>query len=245
MLNLKSLFLTILVLFLAGCGGSATNQEVFDQYRPQYNALRQELAEIANSLPAAADVAAVAGPYSPMPDYLEGAEEVSNTDFLMYDQLLDPDVDPYEIGKLDFLMSNHLDTFLQWTGPDNPMSEQALESEAPENRAEQFEQTLNLAYLGVARVVDFVPAVGIDPQTFTGGTAVVEGFLVRMDDHTVLCAFTISADAGTDVYYSTQENEDPTEQLALSANSSLWSNARQKFVSAMNEACGVAFQLEG
>ncbi len=240
--HLKRIFLV--TIFLVGCQ-QATNSEVIEQFAPPYRELRQELAEIANNLPAATNVTPVSGPYAPLPQYVEGTEEVSNTDFLMVDQMLNPDVDPYEVGQLDFLMSNHLDTHLQWTGPENPMSEAAMAQAAPENRAVQFQQTLELTYLGVIRVVEFIPAVAYDPETFGGATAVVEGFLVRMDDHTVLCAVTISADAGQDVYYNAQEGEDPTEQLAMAANSNLWVNARQKFVNAMNEACKVQFSLEG
>jgi hypothetical protein len=233
----------IVILGLVACG-EETNREVIERFTPQYSELRTELADIANNLPSAEEVTGTNGPYEPLPQYTEGAEAVTNTDFLMYDQLLNPNIDPYEVGQLDFLMSNHLGTLLQWAGPENPMSERAMEQTAPENRGDQFEQTLNLNYLGVIRIVEFIPAAAIDIQTFSGATAVIEGFLVDMEDHTVLCAFTISADAGQDVYFNVQEDEDPTEQLALAANSSLWTNARQKFIATMNENCRVQFVLE-
>ncbi len=111
----------------------------------------------------------------------------------MYDYLLDPETELRDQDQLDLRLSNYLRRLLQWTGPESPMSPSVLKKRAQEGLTEEFEQALQIRYLGVARVARYDPPVAVSEEVFTGGYAEVDGFLVDMTTQEVLCAFRITA----------------------------------------------------
>ncbi len=244
-MNTKIIKAIVIVLMaslaLAGCG--LTNQQVIDQFEPQFTQLRADLKDIASTLPSVAEVKNVAQPLDPRPVYVEGSDEIQNTDILMFENLSDPDTDLRTSGQLDLTLSNYLLRYLRWTGPDSPMSASALKARAPKDSAGQFEQALNIRYIGVAAVVKYDPPVAVSESAFTGGYAEILGFLVDRETRQTLCVFRISALSNQDVSYTYQEGDSKTQALEKFAYSTLWTNARTAFLEEMGRACGGDFQI--
>lgn len=233
--------LMAVILLLTACGGE-TNQDVISKYQSQYKDLRVKLQKVAQALPETASEQ-VASNLNPPPKYVERAKEALNTDIVMYEQLLDPDVELRENNQLDLILSNALVTGLRWTGDHNPMLASSLKQSAADTTTAILEQGLHLKYLGVARVTEYQPAVATDPQTFTGGLAKIDGFLVDLDSQAVVCSFGISASPEAQVPYQYKENESQTQKLTEAAYSSLWRNSRQAFIASFNKLCGGEFAL--
>ena len=245
-MNCKGRVITFLLLgcmiALAGCG--PTNQDLVDQFSPGFAEMRTALQRVAGALPASVGGdQGVAQPPDPQPVYKEGAEDIQNTDILMYDYLLDPETELRDQDQLDLRLSNYLRRLLQWTGPESPMSPSVLKKRAQEGLTEEFEQALQIRYLGVARVARYDPPVAVSEEVFTGGYAEVDGFLVDMTTQEVLCAFRITARPNDEVSYTYKEGESKTEALENFAYSTLWTNARTAFVEKMTELCGGQFAL--
>jgi hypothetical protein len=236
-----TLLFIVFALLLTGCG--PTNEEVINQFKPQFATLRETLGAIANALPDSVEDQPAAQPLDPAPNYNGGAQ-LGNTDILMYDQLLNPEIDLEQGTTLDLNLSNYLLTHLLWTGPENPMGSGALSESAGDEFAKEFEQILQMKYLGVARVVVYDPPVAIDAETFEGGYAEVQGFLVDMATREVRCSFNLSAIPADTVSYTYKEGEDPQAALNNFAHSTLWENARNTFIEKMGQTCGGSFALE-
>ncbi|MBN1219858.1 MAG: hypothetical protein JXM69_13095 [Anaerolineae bacterium] len=232
--------LVVSVLLLTACG--ETNQDVINQYQPQYDQLRVKLQEIAPALPETTGEQAAAS-LNPPPHYVERSKEALNTDIVMYEQLLNPDVELRQNNQLDLLLSNDLITALRWTGDHSPMQPASLKQKAAEVTRQTLEQGLQIKYLGVARVTKYEPVIPVDEKTFGGGLAEIAGFLVDLDSQEVLCAFNISARPEAQVAYQYKEGENQVQALAEAARSNLWGNARAAFITALNEQCGGEFSL--
>lgn len=237
-------FLISFTLLLTGCG--PTNQEIIDQFKPQFATLRETLRTIAETLPETVENQPVAQPLNPEPSFNAEAEfgVIDNTDILMYDQLLNPEVNLPQETTLDLGLSNYLLTHLLWTGPQNPMSSDTLTEGAGDEFAKEFEQVLQMKYLGIARVTVYDPPVAVDAETFEGGYAEIQGFLVDMATREVRCSFDLSAVPADTVSYTYQEGEDPQEALVRFAYSTLWENARNTFIEKLDQTCGGNFTLE-
>ena len=231
-----------LAIGLSGCG--PTNQEAIEQFKPQYAEMRADLEAIAAALPASVAEQQVAQALDPAPFYMEDSpDDIHNTDILMYASLVDPDLDLRDAGQLDLRLSNYLRRNLQWTGPNNPMSETSLKNRAADNFPDKLEQGLQIKYLGVARVGAYERAVAVSEDTFDGGYAEIDGFLVDMESKDVLCAFTISARPSEQVSYTYKEGESQLDALERFANSTLWSNAREAFIDKLDQNCSGMFRL--
>ena len=230
-----------LLLFLTACG--ETNQDVIDRFRPQFTEMRRELEEIAQASESVSEQKTSQN-LDPQPTYVEREPEASNTEIVMYAQLLDPDVELRDNGQLDLMLSGQLIRNLQWTGDASPFNASSLREKARKDLAAELERSLHITYLAVARVVEYAPAVAVDQETFQGGIAEIDGYLVSMDNKEILCSFHISARPEDQVFYQVQEGENAAQELAEAVNSNLWGNARESFVSALNEMCGGNFALK-
>src|SRR5437588_12014936 len=81
-----------LAMIWVACGGE-TNRKLFQRYEPQFNERRQQFKKIAAALPAPGSVTGPSSAnLSPKPVYDEKNSGSSNTEIVMYDQLLDPDI---------------------------------------------------------------------------------------------------------------------------------------------------------
>jgi len=235
------LFVT-LALLLVACG--PTNADLVETYTPQFDALRADFEAIAAALPpVTGEIEALA--LDPAPDYQTGSYgEIRNTDIVMYRQLLDPYIELRDENLFDLRFSNYIVSYLRCMGESSPMSATTLEKRADKEKADEYEQALDIAYLGVARVNAYEPPIAIDKDTFVGGTVAIDGFLVDVDTQAVLCAFSITAYPNEEVRYQVRENESHTDALRRFAYSTLWSNAREAFMEKMNALCGGSFVLD-
>lgn len=239
---LTIILIALFALSLGAC--KPTNQKVIEEYAPQYAQLRTDLAAIASSLNPASDEMAVTQILDPRPLYTYGAKEIQNTDILMLENLFDPDRDLRQEGQLDLTLSNYLLRLLRWTGPQNPMSSTALDNPASDESVHEFEQALQIRYLGVAAVLQYDPPRAVSEEQFTGGLADMMGFLVDMQSRQVLCNFRFTATANQEVSYTYEEGDSKTQALERYVYSTLWTNARAAFIEKMNQACGGDFSLE-
>ncbi len=241
--NIK--YLAALLVFLsAGCGGGGeTNQDVVNRFKPQYTALRTRLQQVAQKVPQQASEQQVTQALAPRPAYTEDAKEALNTDVLMYEHLLDPDAKLDTGTQLDLTLTNHLLRALQWTGASNPMSASALKSQATDSVIGDLEQGLQIRYLVVARVVAYKPVVAVDKDTFSGGQAAIDGYLIDLSNQTIVCSFGVSVAPPKHIDYKYAKDENPAEALAKTARSWAWSSAREEFIAALNDRCGGDFAL--
>ena len=233
------LFATSLAMLLTGCGPSMG--EVVLEYKPQFDSLRTDLQAIASELPETVVDQQVTQALDPAPDYnADDYDGIRNTDILMYDHLLNPELDLHDNDQLDLSLSRYVVKYLNWTGPDYFTSDKR----ASEDWTAGFEQALAIRYLGVARVGLYDPPVAVSAESFQGGYAEVDGFLVDMQTKEILCSFKIAAQPNMTVNYQFKEGDDPVEALEKFAHSTLWENARQAFIEKMNENCGGNFVLK-
>jgi hypothetical protein len=237
----KILSILIIAFFLlTACG--ETNQDVVNKYKPQLTQIRRDLTEVAQKIEATGGEKTAAG-LSPQPKYVERGAEGLNTDILMYEQALDPDINLKENKRLDLLLSNSLVRALQWTGDKNAMKESALKNTATDLTTQTFEQSLQVKYVGLARIANYKPVTPVDDKTFGGGLADINGYLVDLKSKEVVCAFSLSSQVQKQVPYQYKKGDNQAQKLAEAATSTLWTNARTAFIAALNEKCGGEFKL--
>jgi hypothetical protein len=217
---------------------------MFQRYEPQFNERRRQFKKVAGVLPAPGSVKETSpAALSPKPAYDSKNSESSNTEIVMYDQLLDPDNRSDDKSTLNLLLSGNLLTCMRWTGPKNPMSASGLDKNNP-----QMEQTLKQAlserYLVVLRPVNFVAPVATDESTFKPGMADIEGFVVDLPDQKVAGSFRYTAQSADKVQYSSKKADNSAtrqSQLEKFAYSSLYEDARKKLKPLLEQTTGGSF----
>jgi hypothetical protein len=239
-ITLRACLLALIVTCI-GCG--ETNREVFKRYEPQFAQKRQQFNQIAKTLPPSGSVkAAIVADLSPAPVY-DAKSKSYNTEIVMYDQLLDPDIQSEDHSRLDLLLSGDLLTCMKWTGPNNPMSATTLDERAGDME-HTLKKALALRYLVVLRPANFVPPVAVNESTYKPGTADIEAFVVDMESIKVAGSFRFAAQSASQVEYSYKEGQSRPSQLAEFAYSSLYSDARRKLAPLLEHATGGQFVLE-
>src|SRR5579872_6345977 len=97
----------VLVVMGIGCRGE-TNRQIFQRYQRPFAEKRQQFTRIAQTLPPPGSVkGATAASLSPRPVY-DAKGKSFNTEIVMYDQLLDPDIQSQGHNRLDLLLSGDL-----------------------------------------------------------------------------------------------------------------------------------------
>jgi len=156
-------------------------------YQARYAALRQRLRALAAKLPAEVDEMRPSPPLDPPVNYSTfGPVDARNTDGLMYEQLLDPDVEG--VKPFGVQISTFLAEALRSSGPRPPLHG-SREFDDPARLVAALERGLQLRYLAVSRVLRHDPIVLLSYRTFTGGTAQISGVLVDLQTDAVRCAF--------------------------------------------------------
>ena len=229
---------------LVGCGGETVGH-MLQRYAPQFNERRQQFQKIAAALPAPGSVTQAShASLSPKPVYDEAHESSNNTEIVMYDQLIDPDIKSEGHQRLDLLLHGNLLNAMQWTGPKNPMSG-GLDKKNP-----QLEDTLKQAvgerYVVVLRPVRYIAPVAIDENTFKGGTADLEGFVADLQDLKVVGSFRYAARPAEKVEYSANKADNAAvrqSRLEEFAYSSLYEDARKKLKPLLEQTTDGSFTL--
>jgi hypothetical protein len=230
--------LLLLPLLLAGCGKTAG--EVIAENKAKADAVRETLATALSMLPPPGEsLTAVAGMPDPKPFYEVQADyKVSaNAAFLTPEEIKASGKPAY-----DLILSSDLAYVLAWTGPNNPMSETALEG--PENDLPAtFGNALATPYAIIYRPVAYNPPVAEDEKNFSGGTLDLEAFLVRLSDGTPLVACRIQAASDTSVSYTYKQGDDPKERLVAFASSTLRDDAMKTLAQCLNDKTGGTFKF--
>ena len=232
----------ILTLMYTGCAGE-TNRALFKRYESQFAARRQQFQSIAGMLPAPGSVReSSAASLSPKPVF-DAKSNSRNTEIVMYDQLLNPDIKSEGHNRLDLLLSGDLLTAMQWTGPSNPMSSSVLDKSAGDME-QTLKQALATRYLVVLRPARFVAPVAVDENNFKGGSADVEVFVADLETNKVPGSGIFTAQSTKSVEYMFKKGEDKQRRLEDFAYSSLFTDARQKVGSLLPQITGGQFVLE-
>ena len=231
-----------LVAMSMGCRGE-TARQLLKRYEDPFAEKRRQFKNIAQMLPPPGSLkGATAANLSPKPVY-DANSKSYNTEIVMYDQLLDPDVESHGNDRLDLQLSGDLMDGILWTGPKNPMSESVLDESAGD-----LEQTLKKAlgfrYLVVLRPADFVAPVAVDENTYKPGMADIEGFIVDMQSNRVAGSFRFTAQSASKVEYSYKPDQSRESQLEGFAYSSLYTEARQKAGHLLEQTTGGQFVLD-
>jgi len=176
------------VVCLAACG--KTNREAINELKPAYLPLRSKLTKLAASLPPAGSVKRTAPTALEPPISFSERPQAGNLNALMFDQLVDPDIDMDEQHRFDLGFSGDLLTCLSWTGPKPKMTAASLEERNGESILKTCQAPLARPYLLVSRVVAQAdPGVGMEAGRFKGGAVVVEHFVVEVATSKVKTAF--------------------------------------------------------
>jgi len=237
-----SVFAFALVALCMGCGGE-TPRKLIKRYESQFAEKREQFKKIAQMLPSPGTVKrATAANLSPKPVY-DAKSDTYNTAIVMYDQLLDPDVQSQDHNRLDLLLSGDLLICMQWTGPKNPMGDNHLDESAG-NMEQMLKKALTLQYLVVLRPITYVAPVAVDESSYKGGAADIEGFIVDMNSNTVAGSFRFSAHSASKVEYLAKKSESKESRLEEFAYSSLYTDARQKLGPLLQQTTGGQFVLE-
>jgi hypothetical protein len=239
-------WLYVVAFVVAGCGGGETNQQVIDRYKPQFAQKREQWQAIARQLPAAGTTLPTPTPLKldPRPLY-DRSGGPCNTEIVMHEQLLDPDVNLARDGKFDLQLSDRLLLAMRWTGPQNPMSAGARQQRAGELcSAKAFEAALNTRYLVVMRLTALEKPQAVNEKTFRGGKLELEGFLVDLSSQELLGVVRVSAQPAKEGDYVWKESEDQQRRMEEWIGSSMWSDARKKTQAELTRLTGGTFNFE-
>ena len=231
----------ILAALCAGC--RPTNRQLFGRYQGSFAVKRIQFKNIAQVLPPPGSVNEITvADLSPKPIY-DAKTKTYNTEIVMADQLLDPDIVTQGHDRFDLILGGDLLTCMQWTGPKNPMSESALDERSADMEP-RLQRVLSYLYLVVVRPANFDPPVALDEKSFKGGSADLEVFIVDLLKNKVAGSFRFSAHSASQVHYSYKADQSQKDQLQEFAYSSLFTDARQKMGPLLEKATGGHFVLE-
>ena len=218
----------------AGCGPSAT--AVIDRYRPDYAALKQKLARLAEKLPAER-VTADQPPAVPLdlPLVLTTEKNAGNAEAVMVENLTSDDARP----EFDLHLSRDLTAALYWTregnrvdGGDPVFVEKALRS------------GLDLKYLIVHRVAELKLPEAVSDREYRPGQAVIEGFVFDLAKDEIVARYVCRAETAEKVEATVVEGEKDEEALVRFARSTLYENCRQQVRRKLEQVAGGKAEIE-
>ena len=228
--------LTVLfvVVFLAGCGGE-TQLDVVKTVRPQYEAFRKQLAEMAAMDPKSA--VRPSAPLNPKP-MLKGNTLDSNTAVFKFEQLSDPRLGLKSVLPMDPHISDRVLTQIR-TGI---LTDEQLTRKASKNLRKDLNQALQVRYIGAIKILGIKPAVAVSTENFQGGN--MNGVVMLFDRQTMKLVFADAFQAQTDaeVPFSYREGQKPTAAgLQTWLDSNLTGNMKKAALKKLAEGTGGVF----
>jgi hypothetical protein len=179
---------------------------------------------------------------SPKPVY--GVKDSGNTEIVMYDQLLNPDIKSEGHNRLDLILSGGLLNAMQWTGPNDPTSPSVLDKKSVTGMEDSLKKYLATRYLVVIRPARFDAPVAVSADSFHGGSADVEVFVADLQDSHVPASGRFTAHSSANVEYMARKGDDKQARLQEFAYSTLFTDARQKVGALLPEITGGQFVLD-
>lgn len=237
------ILIAMVAVLLTGCG------ERFGDYlvrmSPEFDSMRAKLKEVAALIPE--DVSGNSSgdvKVDPPMHYEEAKPLPTNTEFMMFKNLTDPYYDYSDGGEIDLYLTKHLKRQLEWTGDKNPLAEAGKKRRVSENDLAEFEGALATRYLAVARLENFEPVVATGDNTFTGGSVLMSGHLVDLQEMKLLGSFLIEAIPAQEVSFSFKQGfDDPKDRMVAFARSTVYTSLRKQFAEKMQETFGGMFAL--
>ena len=192
---------------LAGCGGE-TQLDVVKSVRPQFEAFRKQLAEMAAMDPKSA--VRPSAPLNPRP-MLKGNTLDSNTAVFKFEQLSDPRLGLKAVLPMDPHISDRVLTQIR-TGI---LTDEQLTRKASKNLRKDLNQALQVRYIGAVKILGVKPAVAVNSEGFQGGNA--NGVVMLFDRQTMKLVFADAFQAQNDpeVPFSYREGPRPPPAPAL------------------------------
>src|SRR5687768_5800562 len=220
--------------FLAGCGGE-TQLEVVKPVRPQYEAFKKQLAEMA-----AMDSKSAVRPSAPLnpKPMLKGNTLDSNTAVFKFEQLSDPRLGLKAVLPMDPHISDRVLTQIR-TGI---LSDEQLTRKASKNLRKDLNQALQVRYIGAIKILGVKPAIAVTTENFQGGN--MNGVAMLFDRQTMKLVFADAFQAQTDaeVPFSYREGQKPTAAgLQGWLDSNLTSNMKKAALKKFAEGTGGVF----
>jgi hypothetical protein len=218
---------------LAGCG--ETQLEVVKPLRPQYEAFRKQLAEMAAMDPKSAVRPPAA--LNPKP-VLKGNTVDSNTAVFKFEQLSDPRLGLKAVLPMDPHISDRVLTQIR-TGT---LADEHLTRKASKNLRKDLNQALQVRYIGAVKILGVKPAVALSTENFQGGS--MNGVAMLFDRETMKVVFADAFQAQTDaeVPFSYREGQKPTAAgLQGWLDSNLTSNMKKAALKKFADGTGGVF----
>jgi len=238
--------LIVFAVCLASCGETA--RKVLQRYTPQLNEKRQEFQKISGLLPAPGSVKENSqATLSPKPVLNAKDTDSNNTEVVMADQLLDPDIKRKDNSNLDVFLSGNLLLGIQWVGPKSSLDAGDLDRRSNPNTENMIKQGLAERYIVVLRPARYVPPVATNETTYKAGVADIEGFVVDLSGPKVVGSFRYTAQSGDTVEYKAKKTDTAAaRQMDLEnfAYSSLYSDARKKLKPLLELSTGGSFTFD-
>ena len=165
-------------ILLAGCG--ETQLDVVKEVRPQYEAFKKQLAEMAAMDPKSA--VRPSAPLNPKP-MLKGNTLDSNTAVFKFEQLSDPRLGLKAVLPMDPHISDRVLTQIR-TGT---LADEHLTRKASKNLRKELNQALEVRYIGAIKILGVKPAVAVSTDNFQGGN--MNGVVMLFDRQTMKVVF--------------------------------------------------------
>lgn len=236
---LLSLCLVVLATS-AGCGGGETCDDVIAKNKPRFGQIRADLKAIAAEVDKPEALAtSVPANLDPKIVYDERGKR-SNTAFLGYEQLADPDKRP----AFDLAALSELRTCLAWTGPNNPLHPDVRDDPA-DDMPQIFERAAATRYLVVYKLTRHEPVQAVGEDGFTGGEAAFDVFVVDLPAKKVLGSLgQIAVRAPDNTKFTWKQGDDRAERMRSAAHSTMWTAARAELKKVMADTTGAEIAFD-
>ena len=219
---------------VAGCGGE-TQLDVVKTVRPQYEAFRKQLADMAAMDPKSA--VRPSAPLDPKP-MLKGNTLDSNTAVFKFEQLSDPRLGLKSVLPMDPHISGRVLTQIR-TGI---LTDEQLTRKASKNLRKELNQALQVRYIGAIKILGVKPPVAVSTENFQGGN--VNGVVMLFDRQTMKLVFADAFNAQNDaeVPFTYREGQKPTAAgLQTWLDSNLTGNMKKAALKKFADGTGGVF----
>jgi hypothetical protein len=199
---ITSIIIFTMLILLSAC--SSTVAQVIEEYKEPFAQKREQLVTIAESLPPVGSIVENSycenlNPALILKDDSSGKELTSA--ILMYDQVLNPDLDRSSLSRwFNVGMNGLFINALSWTGPENPMSKSVMQ-EYDNGFTNRLETALATPYLVINRVADYSPAILVNENSFIPGRVIIESFVTSMENNTILCSYRVDVTLSEETVY--------------------------------------------
>lgn len=221
-------------IVLAGCGGE-TQLDVVKTVRPQYDAFKKQLAEMAAMDPGSA--VRPSAPLNPKP-MLKGNTLDSNTAVFKFEQLSDP-----RLGlKTPLPMDPHISGRILTQIRIGTSTDDQLTRKASRNLRKELEQALQVRYIGAVKILGVKPPVAVSTENFQGGNA--NGVVMLFDRQSMKLVFADAFQAQNDaeVPFSYRQGQKPTAAgLQTWLDSNLTGNVKKAALKKLADGTGGVF----